>query len=218
MSARKRWEHFKKGYCDFIEKRGFSIIICVCVAVIALSAMLSGHTTLTSPAPTPPVLDASSVAQLMQESLADAMAATPAPTSAPCRWQAPLSETIVLREFQPDQMTYCEQNRIWSVHDGVDLKAANGTPVYAIGDGVVLRVSEKGLDGACVVVEHRDHVEAEYASMVLTAGLQPGDPVECGQTLGFAGNTRQDEVTFGPHLHLRVTKNGKPIDPVSLWF
>lgn len=217
MSARRRFNQFKEGYCSFIEKRGFSVIIGVCVAVIAVSAMLSGHTTLTAPAPTSPVLDAHSVAQLMQESLADAVSATPAPTPSPVGWQSPLEEIIVLREFRPEQLVYCTQNRIWSVHDSVDLKAVNGDPVYAISDGVVQRVSEKGLDGACIVVRHGDQTEAEYASLHLTAGLQAGDPVQCGQVLGFAGNTKQDETDLGPHLHLRVTKNQKPIDPLSLW-
>ena len=83
-------------------------------------------------------------------------------------------------------------------------------------DGVVLETDSRGLLGAYVTVDHGQGLCAQYAGMTLLAGLQSGDPVEAGQVLGFAGNGVVDETDLGVHLHLRVTKDGQAIDPMSL--
>lgn len=49
------------------------------------------------------------------------------------------------------------------------------------------------------------------------AGLQAGDPVTQGQTLGFVGEGPLVERDLEPHLHLRVTRDGNAVDPTLLW-
>lgn len=217
MGFRQRWSAFRTGYEQFVEKRGFSIIICVCAAVIAASAMFSGHTTLTATVPTPPPGDARAASQLLAESLAEAVRPTPVPTAAPVRRAAPLDEVVVLRSFDGEQLTRNELTGIWAVHDAADLAADVGTPVHAMADGVVLSASEKGYDGAFVAVDHGDGLVACYACLRMTAGLLPGDPVDLGQTIGFTGREKLDETDMEPHLHLRVTQDGRSVDPLSVW-
>lgn len=217
MGFRRRWTAFRTGYEQFVEKRGFSIIICACAAIIAASAMFSGRTTLTATVPTPPPGDARAASQLLAESLADAVRPSPVPTAAPLRRAPPLDEVIMLRAFDGEKLTRNALTGIWSVHDAADLAADVGTPVHAMADGVVLSAAEKGFDGASVVIDHGDGLVASYACLRMTAGLRPGDPVDLGQTIGFAGRGKLDEADMEPHLHLRVTRDGHSVDPLSVW-
>jgi len=70
--------------------------------------------------------------------------------------------------------------------------------------------------GASVTIDHGQDISAQYAGMSLHAGLREGDPVQAGQIIGFGGNEVLDESDLEPHLHLRVTRNGSAIDPLSL--
>lgn len=214
---KNRWQAWKTGYEEFVEKRGFFLIIGTCVAIIAASAMLSGHTTLTaSVAPTLPPRTAQSAAELMQESLAEAIAATPAPTTIRKEWTQPLEELIVLRAFDDARLQRSEVTGIWALHDAVDLKADTGAPVRAITDGIVTAISKKGVLGASIVIDHGQGLCAAYAGMQLLAGLEAGDPVASGQILGFIGGGLVDETDLAPHLHLRVTRDGRSIDPMVI--
>ncbi len=99
--------------------------------------------------------------------------------------------------------------QIVSNHDGVDIAAAQGTPVLAVADGTVLEASydyTKGnyivLDCGGVITEYR-HLERFYAFA--------GDTVNQGDRiadLGYTGNAT------GPHLHFMLTVNGESIDPM----
>ena len=106
---------------------------------------------------------------------------------------------------------------VWRLHDAIDLGGNIGDPVLAMSDGVVAEVREGGVEGACVVIAHSPALLAEYMGMVGLAGLQAGDPVDKGQTLGFLGSGMLDETDLQPHLHLRVTREDQAIDPALLW-
>ena len=84
-------------------------------------------------------------------------------------------------------------------------------------DGTVLVVQTDSAMLCQVTVQHGDEIVAQYAGMTLTAALQAGDPVSAGQTIGFAGKGPLAEQDMEPHLHLRVTRKGKAVDPTLLW-
>jgi len=106
-------------------------------------------------------------------------------------------------------------------HQGVDLFAAEGTPVVAPRRGVVTTVANQpGGAGRYVVVrvaaERRD-----YAFMHLQAGstrVTAGQRVRTGGRLGSVGQTGR---ASGPHLHFEIWSGrwqmgGSPIDPLPL--
>jgi murein DD-endopeptidase MepM/ murein hydrolase activator NlpD len=112
-------------------------------------------------------------------------------------------------------------NGEYSHHDpesrySLDLGVAEGTPVLAARDGVVMQVEQnfrgRGLDAArfgdranYVRVLHSDGSMALYAHLVPQSTLfRPGDKVRVGNFLGKAGTTG---FTTGPHLHFSVQKN-----------
>jgi len=214
----EKWQRFWKKYNDFMEHQGFLIVVGSCVAVIVATAVWTGRRATDTPqAPTPPPSSLQSVSQMLQQSLEDAQAqATPAPTKAPPERVMPLESIVVLRGYNNTVLQRSEVTGIYRMHDAVDLAAAVGEPVKAMEDGTVAQVWEEGVENACVVIEHTDGTTISYAGMSAVAGLQAGDPVQRGQTIGFAGPGPMDESDMEPHLHLRVTKHGASVDPAIL--
>jgi murein DD-endopeptidase MepM/ murein hydrolase activator NlpD len=100
-------------------------------------------------------------------------------------------------------------------HTGVDYAASAGTPVYAVGDGVVTR---KGWDskggGNFVKIRHNGTYTTVYMHLQGFAnGLKTGTRVKQGDVIGYVGSTG---MSTGPHLDFRFYRNGKPIDPLKV--
>jgi murein DD-endopeptidase MepM/ murein hydrolase activator NlpD len=94
-------------------------------------------------------------------------------------------------------------------HNGVDLAAPTGTPVYATADGLVSRAEYFGSYGNYIQIEHGGELETRYAHLsdyVVAAGEQ----VRKGQLIGFVGSTGR---STGPHLHYEVRVAGDAVDP-----
>lgn len=96
-------------------------------------------------------------------------------------------------------------------HDGIDIGGSvNGQAADSIGGG---KVAEVGYDangyGNYVVVDHGDGYTSLYGHLQ-KATVKQGDTVSAGQQVGVIGSTGNSS---GPHLHLRVHKNGQSIDP-----
>lgn len=216
-SVRERWNQLSKWYARFVEKQGFLIILAVCVGVIAATAVWTRQTDTPRVAPTPPVDEAASAARLSQQSLKDAATQTPAPTQAPAVFSAPLDTVTVLRGFEGTRLAPSGVTGVWQLHDACDLQAEAGALVKAMASGVVTECADQGVMGAYVAVDHGDGVVALYAGMKALSAVRAGDPVQAGQTLGFAGSGMVDETDLPAHLHLRVERNGKAVDPVLLW-
>jgi murein DD-endopeptidase MepM/ murein hydrolase activator NlpD len=98
-----------------------------------------------------------------------------------------------------------------SVHHGVDLAAASGTPIPAAKDGVVIAAGERGGYGNAVEIAHPDGTSTLYAHAQEVA-VTPGQPVRAGEIVAWVGQTGR---TTGPHLHLEVRKAGHFVDPVQ---
>jgi len=99
-------------------------------------------------------------------------------------------------------------------HNGIDYAAASGTPVYAVGDGVIQRAGNGGGYGNVVDLTHNRNYASRYAHLRgFAAGIRAGVRVKQGQLIGYVGATGQ---ATGPHLHYEFHANGRPIDPNSL--
>jgi len=100
-------------------------------------------------------------------------------------------------------------------HNGVDLAARQGTPVYATGAGTIIRPPQdlEGL-GNIVAIDHGFGYVSVYACL-LKSEVKQGNKVERGQIIGSVGRSG---VASGPHLHYEVRKNNKPLNPVNYFF
>jgi len=100
------------------------------------------------------------------------------------------------------------------MHNGLDFTAAQGTPIYATGDG---RVTTSGMGtgtGNHVIINHGYGYETVYMHMVRIK-VRDGQTVKRGQIIGWVGSTG---ASTGPHCHYEVHINGRPVDPVYFFF
>mgnify|MGYP001565816951 FL=1 len=91
-------------------------------------------------------------------------------------------------------------------HNGIDIGAPIGTPVFATEKGKIIEVWNqdkycyKGAYGKFIVIEHENNLTTLYAHLSLQS-VNKGDIVERGQIIGYVGSTGY---ATGPHLHLTV--------------
>ncbi len=117
-------------------------------------------------------------------------------------------------------------------HNGCDIAASIGTPVYASADGVVARAGNCGSFGNVIVIAHgRGRMTTEefaYASSQGYCGqavrngpssvyghlsrvrVRQGQRVRQGDLIGYVGDTGR---VTGAHLHYENRMNGRPVDP-----
>ncbi len=99
----------------------------------------------------------------------------------------------------------------WRNHTGTDYAAAEGTPVRAIGDGVVIFAGRKGGYGNMIDIRHRNGMVSRYGHMRnFATGMRPGSRVTMGTTIGYVGMTGW---ATGPHLHFEIRVAGVAYDP-----
>jgi len=95
------------------------------------------------------------------------------------------------------------------VHEGNDLRAALGTDVYAVLDGVVVSSQAFGGYGYAVILSHPNHGLSTLYGHVRERFVSAGDTVSAGQLIAKSG----DEGSPGqPHLHFEVLKNAISLD------
>jgi len=95
-------------------------------------------------------------------------------------------------------------------HHGIDYAAPYGTPVSAIGSGVVARKGYLGAIGNAVEVRHNGTYTTLYGHLKAFAkGIAHGVRVRQGQVLGYVGSTG---LSTGPHLHFQFSQNGRPVN------
>jgi murein DD-endopeptidase MepM/ murein hydrolase activator NlpD len=95
-------------------------------------------------------------------------------------------------------------------HQGIDLAAPTGTPVYATADGVVGRADWYSSYGLYISVNHGAAMETRYAHLSRLA-VTAGDFVKKGDVIGYVGSTGR---STGPHLHYEVRVEGVAVNPI----
>lgn len=100
------------------------------------------------------------------------------------------------------------------MHKGVDFAAPRGTPIYAAGDGKIVKLGPFSSYGNYVKIRHGNGLETAYAHMNgFKPGLKNGSKVKQGQVIGYVGTTGR---STGPHLHYEVLQAGKHVNPAKL--
>ncbi|WP_051689947.1 M23 family metallopeptidase [Pelobacter seleniigenes] len=96
-----------------------------------------------------------------------------------------------------------------AMHEGLDIAANVGTPVFATADGVVARVAYTPGYGKILVIDHGYGYQTIFGhnSKIL---VKAGQRIKRGEKVSLVGNTGR---STGPHLHYELRLNGIPIDP-----
>jgi len=96
------------------------------------------------------------------------------------------------------------------MHEGIDISASTGTPIWAAAAGTVIHAGWLGGYGNLVVVDHGNGLATAYAhASAILVGV--GQQVSQGETLSLVGSTGNSS---GPHLHFEVRVNGAAVDPL----
>jgi murein DD-endopeptidase MepM/ murein hydrolase activator NlpD len=95
-------------------------------------------------------------------------------------------------------------------HKGTDYAASPGTPIRAIGDGVVTRAGWGGGYGNVIEIRHANGYVTRYGHQRgFAKGIRVGSRVKMAETIGYVGTTG---LSTGPHLHFEVLVNGEQRD------
>ncbi|MDK9701266.1 MAG: peptidoglycan DD-metalloendopeptidase family protein [bacterium] len=99
-------------------------------------------------------------------------------------------------------------------HEGLDINAPIGTPIYATAPGVVKVARYLTAYGNVLVIDHIYGYQTVYAHMNNFAA-RVGDKVKRGDIIGYVGRTGR---ASGPHVHYEVRLHTRPIDPMDFLF
>lgn len=94
-------------------------------------------------------------------------------------------------------------------HRGIDFLAPTGTPVFAVGDGVVRFIGAVSGYGNLIEIEHSSRLVTRYAHLdgiEVTTGM----PLRAGQRIARVGSTGR---ATGAHLHFELILDGRPVNP-----
>lgn len=107
----------------------------------------------------------------------------------------------------------------YKLHEGDDYQAPEGTPIYAVADGVVTEAGWSAGVGYKTVIQHTDtdgsmveswYLHQQSGSQIVRVGQQ----VEAGERIGAVGSTG---LSTGPHLHLEIHPQGGDSVAPSAW-
>lgn len=99
-------------------------------------------------------------------------------------------------------------------HLGVDFAAPIGTPIFAAGNGTIIKAGWNPAYGRRIEIQHANGYVTTYNHMSgFARGAVDGARVKQGQTIGYLGQTG---LATGPHLHYEVLVNGHFVDPMKV--
>ncbi len=119
----------------------------------------------------------------------------------------PLANIFVTDDYGYDRKTV-EQT---IAHKGTDFRAAIGTPVMAMNEGVVRIAREFTVYGNTAIVDHGLGVQTLYMHLS-KLNVEEGDTVKPGQVIGLSGDTGYADAA---HLHISVKIDTVSIDPMT---
>ncbi len=95
-------------------------------------------------------------------------------------------------------------------HEGVDLKASTGTPIFSAQRGTVIYAGSRISGyGKLTIIRHSPTLSTVYAHQSKILVLK-GQKVSQGSLIGYSGKTGH---VSGPHLHYEVRSGTTPLDP-----
>ena len=137
----------------------------------------------------------------------DTTPSTQAPSSS--GWIKPLKSYTITSAFG---MRIHPIHKVERFHEGVDMAAPQGTPIYAAKSGKVTTTSyQAGGAGYYVSINHGDGFASIYMHMTNYI-VKPGQHVSTGQVIGYVGSTGG---STGPHLHFGISYKGTYVNPMS---
>ena len=125
--------------------------------------------------------------------------------------QAPLEFSYITSKYSKSRFHPILKEYV--PHLGTDYAAPSGTPVKAVGDGIVELAGASSKSGLNVKIKHDSTYATSYLHLSKIArDVTSGARVNQGDVIGYVGSTG---LATGPHLCFRFWKNDKQVDPFS---
>nr|WP_321231275.1 M23 family metallopeptidase [uncultured Psychroserpens sp.] len=105
--------------------------------------------------------------------------------------------------------------KVRKFHFGMDFTAPRGTPIYATGDGIVIRADNNSTGyGNHIRIDHGYGYVSLYAHLYQYK-VRANQKVKRGDLIGYVGSTGRSEA---PHLHYEVFKDEERINPINFYY
>lgn len=105
--------------------------------------------------------------------------------------------------------------KVRKFHYGMDFTAPRGTPIYAAGDGIVIRADNTSTGyGNHIRIDHGYGYVSLYGHLY-KYNVRANQKVKRGDLIGFVGSTGRSEA---PHLHYEVWKDDDRINPINFYY
>lgn len=226
-----------KSILNFLKKEGFYVVLFVCLCVVAVVAAVTAKNAKTvkeKPQQVVEVNKEKDVKKEEKETLPNAVEAnkntqtkvatekqkettqqTKPVVNTNANFTKPV-EGVVIREYSEGFVKTELDSEV--THQGIDIQAKEGTPVYAAADGKVKTYGENSFYGKYVVVTHANGIETTYAALKST-NVKDNQVVNTKTKIGEVGDSaiKFQKKEPNPHLWLQVDVNGKPENPLKIF-
>lgn len=102
-------------------------------------------------------------------------------------------------------------NNHWATHEGIDLAAQSGSPIYASAPGTVTMAEHNGAYGRIVEIDHGFGIRSRYAHL-RSISVERGQVLSHRDVVGKLGSSGR---STGAHVHFEILRDGEPIDPMN---
>lgn len=121
--------------------------------------------------------------------------------------ELPLEKATIQSDFG---MRFHPIEKRYAMHEGLDLRAARGSKIYAAGSGLVSKVGYSSVNGNFVCIKHSYGFESMYChleSILVDSDTEIG----IGELIGTVGSTGK---STGPHLHFAIKRKNRYVNPL----
>ncbi len=126
--------------------------------------------------------------------------------------KAPLKYSRISSRFSNDRLH--PVLKVHRPHHGIDYAAPVGTPVRAVGEGIVVKANYSGGAGNFVKIKHNSVYTTGYMHLSKYGeNVRVGKRVKQGDIIGYVGSSG---ISTGPHLDYRIWKDGRPVDALTI--
>lgn len=126
----------------------------------------------------------------------------------------PVKSTTAIEDYT-ETLAYNSTLKRYQAHKAIDFFAEDGSPVYAVYDGVISNVETTLLTGTTVTINHGNGLYTVYNSLADGDKVFVGQSVKQGAEIGSVSTSNRQESAEGAHLHFQVIENGEAINPAK---